>query len=211
MRDVAFRGDGDSRFYAGMRGLVYVLLGIPFRYRVLGAAGLPRHGAALLAVTHKSDLDPTLAGMAVARPVRYMAKKELFAVPGLASVLRGMGAFPIDRGAGDRQALQLSLDVLNMGEVLLMFPEGTRFRDDEVHDFLPGIGMLALRSGAPVYPVAVKGTRRRSGFRRLLPLHVKTMIGERVDLSGLEGRRSVVYQEAAQRIHAAVKDVYGRL
>jgi len=211
MKGFAFRADGDSRFYAGVRGLVYVLFGFPSRYQVSGAGAVPLQGAAILAVTHKSNLDPTFAGMAVPRPIRYMAKKELFDVPVLASFLRGMGTFPVDRGAGDRHALELALKVLEDGELLLMFPEGTRFRDDEVHEFLSGIGMIAVRSGAPVLPVAVKGTLRRSGLRRLVPLRVRTMIGAPVDLSGLEGRRSVVYQEAAQRIHAAVEDVYGRL
>jgi 1-acyl-sn-glycerol-3-phosphate acyltransferase len=92
-----------------------------------------------------------------------------------------------------------------------MFPEGTRHRDDEVHPFLPGVGMLAIRSGAPVVPIAVKGTGhllRR--WRRGLPT-VRVAVGPPVDLQRLEGRKSLVYAAAAERIRTAVKGLYDGL
>ena len=96
----------------------------------------------------------------VLRPahLRFMAKKELFELRLLGRLVGALGAFPIDRGAGDRAALETSLAVLAEGGVLMMFPEGHRYPDDEIHDFQPGVGMLALRSGAPVIPVVSKGT-----------------------------------------------------
>jgi 1-acyl-sn-glycerol-3-phosphate acyltransferase len=148
------------------------------------------------------------AGVAMGRPLRYMAKIELFRIWGLRQVVTALGAFPVDRGAGDRAALETALRVLAEGGALLMFPEGTRHRDDEVHPFLPGVGMLAMRSGAPVVPVAVRGTDnlvRR--WRHGLPT-VRVAAGPAVHLQGLEGRRSLVYAAAAERIRAAVKDLY---
>jgi 1-acyl-sn-glycerol-3-phosphate acyltransferase len=203
-----WHGRGDSLFYTICRDIVLLLLGLPNRLRVSGAEYVPLEGPLILAVTHKSETDPLFAGVAMGRPLRYMAKIELFRIWGLRQVVTALGAFPVDRGAGDRAALETSLRVLAEGGALLMFPEGTRHRGDEVHPFLPGVGMLAIRSGAPVVPVAVKGTERLVRRWRHGPPRVRVAAGPAVDLQGLEGRRSVVYAQAAERIRVAVKGLY---
>ncbi len=145
------------------------------------------------------------------RPLRYMAKKELFGNAALRKLIVTLGAFPIDRGAGDRAALRTSLDILAEGGVLLMFPEGHRKPDDAVHDFLPGVGMLALRSGAPVVPLAMDGTQRMmAGGRPGLPA-LRARMGPPLDLSDLTARGSKAYQEAARRMHDAVAGLYAQL
>ena len=92
-----------------------------------------------------------------------------------------------------------------------MFPEGHRYPDDQVHDFLPGVGMLALRSGAPVIPVVTRGTPEiwRDGRPGLPALRV--LVGEPVDLSEMTGRGSKVYAEAAEKMREAVTELYERL
>jgi len=145
------------------------------------------------------------------RPLRYMAKKELFGNAALRKLIVALGAFPIDRGAGDRAALTTSLGILAEGGVLLMFPEGHRKRDDAVHEFLPGVGMLALRSGAPVVPLAVDGTQRMiTGGRPGLPA-LRARMGPPLDLSDLTARNSRAYQEGARRMHDAVAGLYAQL
>lgn len=210
MRRVPLRVKDQSRIYTVCRFIIVALLGPLFRLTVSGARHVPANGPVLVAVSHKSNLDPLFAGIGLHRQMRFMAKVELFRVPLLGRLIKALGAFPVERGAGDRAALETSLEVLAKGESLLIFPEGHRNRDEEIHPFLPGVGMIAMRSGATVIPAALKGTNRIVRNRRPgLPV-VRLMIGPPVDLSGLEGRKSVVYAQAAERIRVAVRGLYER-
>jgi len=205
------RGDGDSALYTFARCVVVLAFGGIYRCRARGTELLPARGPAILAVNHQANIDPVIVGMTFDRPIRFMAKKELFSFAPLGRLIAALGAFPVDRGAGDRAALRTSLDALAEGGVLMMFPEGHRYPDDEIHEFLPGVGMIALRSGAPVIPVVSKGTPEmwrdgRPGFPAL-----RVLVGEPVDLSDLTGRGSKVYVEAARRMQAAVAELYERL
>ena len=162
------RGIDETGLYTFLRWMAVPFFGGVYRCRVSGAEHLPRTGPAMVAMTHKCFWDPVIAGMIFDRPLRYMAKKELFANEHAARFISSLGAFPLDRGAGDRAALQTALTILERGEVLLMFPEGHRQIDDAVHDFMPGVGMIALRSRAPRDPAgagryAVHAARRQAG------------------------------------------------
>ena len=205
-------GDGDSRLYTFCRFLAVPLFGGVFGCRCKGGENLPRSGPVIVACNHKSLADPVVAGMVCSRPLRYMAKKELFVNPYLRRLITSLGAFPIDRGAGDREALTTALEILGNDGLLLMFPEGTRQTDDSIHEFFPGAGMIAVRSGAPVVPLAMDGTQRMlppGGGVRLAKL--RTAIGPPVDLSDLTARNSRTYQEAARRMHDALAGLYARL
>jgi len=204
-------GHGDSGLYTLCRWLAILIFGGLYHCRVEGTASLPRQGAVIVITNHKSNIDPVVVGMICDRPLRYMAKKELFGNAALRKLIVSLGAFPIDRGAGDRAALATSLEILAEGGVLLMFPEGHRKRDDAVHEFLPGVGMLALRSGAPVVPLAVDGTQRilRDGRPGLPALRAR--MGPPLDLSDLTARNSRAYREAARRMHDAVARHYAQL
>jgi 1-acyl-sn-glycerol-3-phosphate acyltransferase len=205
------RGHGDIGMYTLCRWIAVPLFGGLYRCRAMGMENLPFDGPAIVIIDHKSNVDPVVVGMILHRPLRFMAKKELFRFRPLARLISILGAFPIERGAGDREALRTSLEVLARGEVLLMFPEGTRFRDEKVHPFLPGVGMIALRSGAAVVPMAMDGTQRlvREGRPRLPAL--RALVGPPLDLSDITGRNSKAYQEAAVRMREAVTELYDRL
>jgi len=205
------RGHGDTALYTFARWVVILVFGGIYRCRAQGAGNLPAEGPALLVVNHQANVDPLIVGIVLDRPLRFMAKRELFKVGAFGRLIGALGTFPIDRGAGDLGALRTSLDVLAAGGVLLMFPEGHRYPDDQVHDFLPGVGMLALRSGAPVIPVVTKGTPEiwRDGRPGLPALRV--LVGEPVDLSEMTGRGSKVYAEAAEKMREAVTELYERL
>ncbi len=203
------RGRGDRRLYTFFRWIVLAIVVGLYRCRAEGAEHLPETGPAIIVVNHKADVDPMVVGIAFDRPLAFMAKRELFEVPVVGRLIAALGAFPIDRGAGDRGALEKALALLAQGEALLMFPEGTRQPDDEIHEFLPGVGLLALRSGAPVVPVATRGTNRilHHGRPGLPALRVK--IGPPLDLSDVQGRRgSAAYREVAERMREAVAALY---
>lgn len=208
---VPLRGHGDSALYTFARCVFVPIFAGIYRLRATGAGNLPASGPAIIVVNHQANIDPVVVGIVLDRPLRFMAKKELFKFRPLGRLVGALGAFPIDRGVGDRAALETSLAALAEGGVLMMFPEGHRYPDDEVHDFLPGVGMIALRSGAPVLSAVSKGTPaiwrdRRPGLPAL-----RVLVGEPIDLSDLTGRGSKVYAEAARRMQAATAELYARL
>lgn len=204
-------GRGDTALYTFARWLAVPFFGGLYRCRVGRAGDVPRSGPAMVIMNHKAYFDPVVAGMVFDRPLRFMAKKDLFANAAFRKLIVSLGAFPIDRGAGDRKALRTALEILERGELLLMFPEGHRQRDDAVHEFLPGVGMIALRSGAPVIPLAVRGTQDilRDG-RPGLPA-LRGLVGPPVELGDITGRNSKAYRESARRMHDAVAGLYARL
>ncbi len=204
-------GHGDTRLYTFLRWLAIPFFGGLYRCRVRGAENLPQTGPVMVIMTHKAFWDPVIAGMIFDRPLRFMAKKELFVNSAAAKFISSLGAFPIDRGAGDRAALTGALDMLKRGEMLLMFPEGHRQRYHGVGDFLPGVGMIALRSGAPVIPLALDGTQDMLRDGKLGLPALRGLVGPPIDLSDITTRNSKAYQEAARRMHEAVAELYAQL
>jgi 1-acyl-sn-glycerol-3-phosphate acyltransferase len=208
---LTLRGRGDNAFYSFCRWVVVpVFCGI-YGMRPRGMEYLPVRGPAIVVMNHKALIDPFVCGAFCDRMMKYMAKKELFEKRILRRLIVELGAFPVDRGAGDREALRTALEVLGRGEVLLMFPEGHRQRDDAVHEFMPGVAMIALRSGAPVLPLAVDGTQRLFRNGRLGHPKLKAAMGPPLRLDDLTGRNSKTYHEAARRMQAAVAELYAGL
>lgn len=124
-----------------------------------GAEKVPAGGCILVA-NHTSWKDPPWIEFTLGIPVRYMAKQEVFSVPLLGWALRAIGCFPVRRGEADRRAVATALRVVAAGQVLGFFPEGHRSESGALLRAHPGIGLLALRSEAPLVPVAVTGTKR---------------------------------------------------
>lgn len=140
------------------RGIIRALLRLFCGFTVTGRQHEPRVGPVIVVSNHLSDLDPLVVGAALRRPTRFMAKEELFTPPLSRWWVTACGAFPVRRGEPDRRAFRTALEILHGGGVLVMFPEGTRGRDRTLRPPEPGAAMLALRSGAPILPVAVLGT-----------------------------------------------------
>ncbi len=128
------------------------------RLEVRGLERVPRRGALIIASNHLHNFDPEVVGAVIPRTTFYMAKKELFGVRFVGGFIRFFGAFPVDRGAADRAALRYAVHLVEDGEALMMFPEGTRSLTGRIEKVLPGAAFVALRTGAPVLPVAVTGT-----------------------------------------------------
>lgn len=169
------------------------------RLQVLGKEHLPSSGPTLVVCNHVSQLDPPTMGLAaLPRKSYYMAKQELFDVPVLRRIIWRIGAFPVERGGADRRAIRLAREVLGRGDMLLMFPEGTRSREGRLRPGLPGAGALGLVPGVTVVPAAIWGSQRR--LRR-----VRVVYGPPLDLSDLtDGPRSRRSQVAVERMMAAV-------
>jgi 1-acyl-sn-glycerol-3-phosphate acyltransferase len=149
-----------------VRAILQPFFHLYFRLSRIGREHIPAEGGVILAANHRSFLDPFVIGMMVRRPCYFVAKKELFRNPIAAWVLNALGAFPIDRGNADGEAMGTARAILERGDVVVIFPEGTRTRPGGLGHPKRGVGRLALETGAAVVPIAVIGTEEiRKGWR----------------------------------------------
>ena len=149
--------------------LVFPLFRFLFRGSTQGLEHVPMEGPLVVASNHGSHLDPPLLGHALGRPVAFMAKAELFAIPLLGAVIRACGAYPVRRGASDREAIRTATAKLEEGWATGVFLDGTRQANGRVNNPLPGAALLAARSGAPLLPVAIVNSHRALGSGRIWP------------------------------------------
>jgi glycerol-3-phosphate dehydrogenase (NAD(P)+) len=148
-----------------------------FRMSRIGREHIPAEGPVIIAANHRSFLDPFVIACMSRRPLYYVAKKELFAHKLTAWFLNSLGAFPIDRGNADQDAMSTARAILRRGDVVLIFPEGTRTRPGTLGTPKRGVGRLALETGAPVVPVAVIGTENVRRSWRVRPHKVSIRAG----------------------------------
>ncbi|MFK2824228.1 lysophospholipid acyltransferase family protein [Bacillus sp. B190/17] len=144
-------------FYSIAKNTVKSILMPLYRIEVIGREHVPKEGGVLLCSNHISNLDPPVVGITSARPISFMAKEELFHAPVFGKMLKHLKAFPVKRGMSDREALRKGLQILKEGNVLGLFPEGTRSKTGEVGQGLSGAGFFALRTNAHVIPCAIIG------------------------------------------------------
>jgi 1-acyl-sn-glycerol-3-phosphate acyltransferase len=163
-----------SRIYYAVGALSLPVVRLLFRLQATGLEHLPAEGGFVLAANHTSNFDPWPLGLPLfpRRWLRFMAKSELYWWP-LGRLLDAAGAFPVERGRGDVEAIAKAVELVRSGEVVVMFPEGTRQRkglrkrwEARPHT---GAARIAQRAGAPLVPAAIKGTER---LARLGPLRV---------------------------------------
>ena len=168
--------------YSIIKFLVRVVCKLFFFVKVEHEDRIPQEGAAILAVSHVSLWDPPVLISCTKRPMRTMAKKELFRNKLLAAVLKMAGAFPVDRGTGDITAVKTALKALKDGELFTIYPAGKRVKGDEEANAKAGVALIASRSGAPVIPIAMRGGYRL--FRR-----VTITVGMPMTMEPTEGKK----------------------
>jgi 1-acyl-sn-glycerol-3-phosphate acyltransferase len=144
--------------YRVVRALAAAVLRVWFTVHIAGREHVPADGPAIVAANHKSFMDAFFVGIATRRPIRIMAKAELFRGP-FGRLLRRLGVFPVRRGEADAEALDTATAILADGGIVLVFPEGTRVdAADALGSPHHGAGRLAIESGAPIVPAAILGT-----------------------------------------------------
>ena len=148
------------------RGVLQPFCHLYFRLSRIGREHIPAEGPFIIASNHRSFLDPFVIGMMARRPLYFLTKKEAFINRPAAWLLSSLGAYPIDRGSSDQEAMATTRAILARGDGVLIFPEGTRTRPGPLGRPKRGIGRLALDTGAPVIPVAIIGSEAvRKGWR----------------------------------------------
>jgi 1-acyl-sn-glycerol-3-phosphate acyltransferase len=191
--------------YRVLRSLLVPFFLVYLRMERIGREHLPRTGPLLLASNHRSFLDPFLIGTMVKRPVYYMAKRELFEKRWQAWILNALGAFPVDRGAGDGDAMATARAILERGDCVVVFPEGTRMRHCPLGQPRRGVGRLALETGAPVAPVAVIGSDEVRRGWRIRPRKVRLRVGRPLHYPTVERCSPSLAGAVTDRIWAYVR------
>ena len=164
--------------YWTVRAVLQPFFRVYFRLRRLGTEHIPAKGPVLLASNHRSFSDPFFIGLCLRRPLRFVAKIELFDKRWKARLLLALGAFPIRRGESDELALETARIILEQGGAVGIFPEGTRVRPGPLAEPKRGVGRLALETGAPVVPVAIIGTEDIRKAWRIRPRKVSIRCGQ---------------------------------
>lgn len=179
-----------------------------YRARVESVENVPGSGPAIVAPNHFSAMDHFFCGVYIRRRVRFMAKSQLFKGL-LAPVMVHGGAFPVRRGQHDEEAITTALAILRKGGVIVIYPEGGRSRTQQIGQHArPGVGRLALESGAPVVPVAIQGSVgvydwKRLRFPKVLVRYGAPMYFDNVSRSDREQQQAV-----ADEVLAAVRELY---
>lgn len=204
-----------NRLYRIVRGAWAGILRGPLRMQVEGAHNIPATGPAILAPNHRSLLDiPALAAL-TKRKVWFMGKEELFRSKAGNRIFTALGGFPVRRGKPDRRALNAALSFLAAGELVGVYPEGTRRPDARFEHLEDGVAYLALKTGAPIVPIALSGTEAvmPKGSKLPRPVKLRVLVGEPFTLggpvTGIVSRRSVT--EATDVARVKMRAVIDRL
>ena len=166
-----FELEGVARLsYRAIRWVLRMLMKLGFRLEIVGQQNLPAQGGFVLAPGgHRSILDTPTVALAGPRVLRYMGAETYFKIPVLGWFLRTMGGFPVERDATDRKALKLAEQIINHGEPLAVFPEGTRQQGPIIQPLKQGAAYLACRTRCPIVPIGLGGAERSLPKGKYLP------------------------------------------
>ncbi len=190
------------------------------KFEVVGHEHVPLEGPLILASNHVNNADPPAITLAVRRYPMFMAKREMTTWPIVGPAIRMFGAFPVRRGGADLTAIRAASEVVNEGKMVVMFPEGTRSRTGGLTKGHPGTALIALRTGAPILPVAVTGTETIVWpwlfIKPLSIRHVKVTIGEpfrlppveRIDSDAAAAATGVIMRRIAALLPPQHRGVY---
>lgn len=184
MSEVDSHMAGSSRisrlFYSLVRALVVGVCVAYTRTTVIGSHKIPRDGAFLLAPIHRSNIDTPLAAAVTRRRMRFMGKDSIWKVRSVGWVMSALGAFPVTRGSADREALKRCVAVLESGEPLVLFPEGTRQSGPVVQPLFDGAAYVAVKAGVPIIPVGIGGSERvmPKGSKMIYPRKCVLIVGD---------------------------------
>ena len=195
--------------------LARIVLTLPtillYRVRAIGIENVPKHGPLVLAPNHFSQMDHFFAGLYLRRKVRFMAKSQIFGPPVLTYVFKHGGVFPVRRGHHDEEAFETVRQLLDQGEMLLVYAEGGRSRSGQLGEPKSGVGRIALEYGVPIVPVAIHGSEVVRRWKRLRFPRVTVQFGEPVSfpVERLPSRERQL--ETATEIFGRVREMHEEL
>jgi 1-acyl-sn-glycerol-3-phosphate acyltransferase len=197
-------------FWNPSRALCRIITSVWLDFKVHGLKHIPRSGGALLVCNHQSYLDPVFLGAQMRRQITFVAKSELFAPPGLGWLIRMLNTLPVRRGEADVSAIKEALRRVEEGQILAMFPEGTRSTHGGLLPIQPGIGLMIKRTDAPVIPAVVDGAWRAWPRGQKLPgkARVRLLYGPPLNVENMKAAR--IIQHVDQTFRSMLSELRAR-
>ena len=158
--------------------IVSPLLYTYFRGKVYGVENIPKSGSYIIISNHASNVDPPILAVAARRPVAFMAKEELFKIPGLKTIITLCGAYPVKRNASDLSAIKSAIKFLDRGWLVGIFLEGTRTTDGKINDPKLGAALIAAKTQTPIIPACIVGTQTKVNSKTVSSTPVTIRFGE---------------------------------
>jgi 1-acyl-sn-glycerol-3-phosphate acyltransferase len=199
--------------YGAIRLLGLGLAKLWFRIEIIGGEKVPAHGPFVLSPVHRSNVDFLLASFVVPRRMRYMGKASIWKWSAPGRFFSMLGAFPVHRGSADRESLRTCIRVIENGEPLVMFPEGTRRSGPQVDVLFDGAAYVAARTGVPIVPVGVGGSEAAMphGSKLIKPRKIVLVVGDPIEVPRGDGtgrvRRRVI-RELTEQLYAAIQSCF---
>lgn len=177
-----------------------------------GVENVPKTGAFVLAPVHRSNVDTPIVSGITTRRMRFMGKDSMWKYKPTGWLFTALGAFPVHRGSADREALRRTLEVLQGGEPVVIFPEGTRQTGPLIQPLFEGAAYVATRAGVPIVPVGIGGTEQAmpKGAKMLKPVKVHLVVGEPILPPPMENGRAPrrAVHELTEALHERLQELY---
>lgn len=198
-------------FYACVRAVLVTFARVWFRLGARGLENVPRDEPFIIAPVHRSNLDFLLVLITTRRRIRYLGKDSVFK-GFFGTILRALGGIPVARGTADREALKTCIEVIEAGEPLVVFPEGTRQSGPVVEEFFDGAAFIQSRTGAPILPIGIGGSEAAmpKGSKMIRPRRIRLVVGETLpapEVEGAKARRAAIRERTAE-LHGVIQDLF---
>jgi 1-acyl-sn-glycerol-3-phosphate acyltransferase len=209
---LAGQGPASRALYAIVRTLVAGFTRVWTRLGVEGTEHIPSAGPFVLAPIHRSIMDTPIASCLTRRRMRFMGKDTLWKGRAVSWFLSSLGGFPVHRGSVDREALTRCIAVLEVGDPLVLFPEGERKSGSTVQPLFDGAAYVALKAGVPIIPVGIGGSERvmPKGSRFIRPRKVDVIIGPPITRPRTDARRvpRPLIREVTDELHQTLQQLF---
>lgn len=200
-------------FYRFIRVLLVGISKSFWRLTIEGREHIPKSEPFVLAPVHRSNVDTVFVSTITRRRMRFMGKDSMWKIRFFGAIWTALGAFPVRRGSADREALRRCIEVIEQGEPVVIYPEGTRQTGPEVRPLFEGAAYIATRTGVPIVPVGIGGSEKAmpKGSKFLYPVKVHIVVGaplrpEVPEEGKRASRRSV--RELTDRLHTEIQKLF---
>jgi 1-acyl-sn-glycerol-3-phosphate acyltransferase len=218
MADVTTKLAGQSRvnrfFYLTIRFIVIAICRVYLRLRIVDAHKIPKSGTFILAPSHRSTLDIPVAAATTRRRMMYMGKDSMWKIKPIGVLLTALGSFPVTRGSADLEALKRCIAVLERGDPLVLFPEGTRHRGRIIEPLFDGAAFIAYKTGVPIIPVGIAGSEEiwPPGTKLPRPRKCVAVVGDAIYPKNLGGARASreIMGEFTVELQSSLQKVFDR-
>jgi 1-acyl-sn-glycerol-3-phosphate acyltransferase len=218
MADVTTKLAGQSRgnrlFYLTIRFIVIAICRVYLRLRIVDAHKIPKSGTFILAPSHRSTLDIPVAAATTRRRMMYMGKDSMWKIKPIGVLLTALGSFPVTRGSADLEALKRCIAVLERGDPLVLFPEGTRHHGRIIEPLFDGAAFIAYKTGVPIIPVGIAGSEEiwPPGTKLPRPRKCVAVVGDAIYPKNLGGARASreIMGEFTVELQSSLQKVFDR-